>query len=96
MKTKRKRSDSTKISKGQSDNTNDPTKSSTKQRLRTDLGQSDGVTTATQLVWFTGCTDNQLVWFKRPLLLRKTLGIISSIKINKANVTPIPMNISVL
>ena len=31
-----------------------PQKSSIKQRLRTDLGRSVGVTTATQLVWFTG------------------------------------------
>ena len=29
-------------------------KSSIKQRLRTDLGRSVGVTTATQLVWLTG------------------------------------------
>ena len=31
-----------------------PQKSSIKQRLRTDLGRSVGVTTATQLVWLTG------------------------------------------
>ena len=31
-------------------------KSSIKQRLRTDLGRSVGVTTATQLVWFTRFT----------------------------------------
>ena len=30
-----------------------PQKSSIKQRLRTDLGRSVGVTTATQLVWLT-------------------------------------------
>ena len=35
-----------------SDNTNNATKSSIKRRLRTDLGRSVGVTTATQLVWF--------------------------------------------
>ena len=37
-----------------SDNTNNATKSSIKQRLRTDLGRSVGVTQATQLVWLTG------------------------------------------
>ena len=33
-----------------------PQKSSIKQQLQTDLGRSVGVTTATQLVWFTGFT----------------------------------------
>ena len=42
------------MSKGQSDNTNNATKSSIKQRLRTALGRSVGVTTATQLVWLPG------------------------------------------
>ena len=42
------------MSKGQTDNTNNVTKNSIKQRLRTDLGRSVGVTTATQLVWLTG------------------------------------------
>ena len=40
----------TKMSKGQSENTNNATKSSITQRLRTDLERSVGVTTATQLV----------------------------------------------
>ena len=45
----------TDISKGQSDNTNNATKKvRLTQRLRTDLGRSVGVTTATQLVWLTG------------------------------------------
>ena len=44
----------TEMSKGQSDNTKTPQKSSITQRLRTDLGRSVGVTTATQLVWLTG------------------------------------------
>ena len=44
----------TEMSKGESDITNNATKSSIKQRLRTDLGRSVGVTTATQLVWLTG------------------------------------------
>ena len=44
----------TEMSKGQTDNTNNATKSSIKQRLRTDLGRSVGITTATQLVWLTG------------------------------------------
>ena len=38
----------TEMSKGQSDNTNNATKCSIKQQLRTDLGRSVGVT------WFTG------------------------------------------
>ena len=46
------------MSNGQSDNTNNATKSSITQRLRTDLGRSVGVTTATQLVWLT--------WFTGP------------------------------
>ena len=37
-----------------SDNTTTPQKSSSTQQLRTDLGRSVGVTTATQLVWLTG------------------------------------------
>ena len=41
----------TEMSKGQSDNTNNATKSSIKQQLRTDLRRSVGVTRATQLVW---------------------------------------------
>ena len=48
----------TEMSKGQSDNTKTPQKSSIKQRLRTDLGRSVGVTTATQLVWLTGLRAN--------------------------------------
>ena len=48
----------TEKSKGQSDNINNATKSSIKQLLRTDLGRSVGVTTATQLVWLT--------WFTGP------------------------------
>ena len=49
----------TEMSKGQksSDNTNNATKSSITQRLRTGLGRSVGVTTVTQLVWLTGFTD---------------------------------------
>ena len=45
--------------KGQSDNTNNATKSSITQRQRTDLGRSVWVTTATTMVWlnrFTGPT----------------------------------------
>ena len=47
---------SAEMSKGQSDNTINATKSSITQRLWTDLRRSVGVTTATQLVWFTGFT----------------------------------------
>ena len=60
---KRKRSDSVlwqkplhqqKCQKGKVTTQTTPQKSSIKQRLRTDLGRSVGVTTATQLVWLTG------------------------------------------
>ena len=44
----------TEMSKGQVTTQTTPQKSSIKQRLRTDLGRSAGVTKATQLVWFTG------------------------------------------
>ena len=44
----------TEMSKGQSDNTHNATRSSIKQRLQTDLGRTVGVTTANQLVWLTG------------------------------------------
>ena len=47
----------TEMSKGQSDNTNSATK---KQQLRTYLGRSVIVTTATQLVWFTRFTGPNL------------------------------------
>ena len=62
MKTKRRRSDSVllqkplyprKCQKGKVKTQTAPQKSSIKQRLRPDLGRSVGVTTATQLVWFT-------------------------------------------
>ena len=43
----------TEMSKGESDNTNNATKGSIKQRLRTDLGRSVGVTSATKLAWLT-------------------------------------------
>ena len=61
-KRKRKRSDSVlwqkplhqqKCQKGKVTTQTTPQKSSIKQRLRTDLGRSVGVTTATQLVWLT-------------------------------------------
>ena len=48
----------TEMSKGQSDNINNVTKKSITHRLRTDLGRSVEVTTATQLVWLT--------WFTSP------------------------------
>ena len=60
---KRKRSDSVlwqkplhqqKCQKGKVTTQTTPQKSSITQRLRTDLGRSVGVTTATQLVWLTG------------------------------------------
>ena len=46
----------TEKSKKQRDNTKTPTIT---QRLRTDLGRSVGVTTATQLVWLNRCTISQ-------------------------------------
>ena len=63
IKRKRKRSDSVlwqkplhqqKCQKGKVTTQTTPKKSSIKQRLRTDLGRSVGVTAATQLVWLTG------------------------------------------
>ena len=48
----------TEMSKGQMTSQTTPQKSSIKQHLRTDLGRSVGVTTATQLVWLT--------WFTGP------------------------------
>ena len=62
IKRKRKRSDSVlwqkplhqqKCQKGKVTTQTTPQKSSIKQRLRTDLGRSVGVTKATQLVWLT-------------------------------------------
>ena len=62
-KTKRRRSDPVlwqkplhqqKYQKGKVTTQTTPQKSSIKQQLRTDLGRSVGVTTATQLVWLTG------------------------------------------
>ena len=44
----------TEMSKGQVTTQTTPQKSSIKQRLRTDLGRSVGVTKATKLVWLTG------------------------------------------
>ena len=46
----------TKMTKGQSNNTNNATKSSITHRLQADFGRSVGVATATKLVWFTGFT----------------------------------------
>ena len=63
VKRKRKRSDSVlwqkplhqqKCQKGKVTTQTTPQKSWITQRLRTDLGRSVGVTTATQLVWLTG------------------------------------------
>ena len=65
IKTKRRRSDPVlwqkplhqqKCQKGKVTTQITPQKSSIKQQLWTDLGRSVGVTTATQLVWFTGFT----------------------------------------
>ena len=68
-KRKRKRSDSVlwqkplhqqQCQKGKVTTQTTPQKSSIKQRLRTDLGRSVRVTTATQLVWFTRFTGPNL------------------------------------
>ena len=48
----------TEMSKWQVTTQTTPQKSSIKQRLRTDLGRSVGVTKATQLVWLTGLRVN--------------------------------------
>ena len=46
-------------SEKQRDNTKMPPKTSITQRLRTDLGRSVEITTATQLVWFNRLTGSQ-------------------------------------
>ena len=54
-----------------SDNTKRPLKTSITQRLRTDLGRSVGVTTATQLVWlnrFTGSLSRYQITRKRSII----------------------------
>ena len=50
-----------------SDNTNNAKKSSITQRMRTVLGRSVGVTTATQLVWLT--------WFMDPTFPLPTTAV---------------------
>ena len=49
----------TEKSKKQRDNTKTPPKTSITQRLRTDLGRSVRVATATQLVWLNRFTESQ-------------------------------------
>ena len=49
----------TENSKKQSDKTKTPPKTSITQRLRTDLGRSVGVTTATLMVWLNRLTGSQ-------------------------------------
>ena len=49
----------TEKSKKQSDKTENATKTSSTKRLRTYLGRSVGVTTATQLVWLNRFTVSQ-------------------------------------
>ena len=70
VKTKRRRSDSVlcqkplhQQKKGKVTTQTTPQKSSIKQRLRTDLGRSVEVTTATQLVWLTGLWLSEWVKF---------------------------------
>ena len=46
------------MSKGQHDNTKTPPKSSITQRLQTDVGRSDGVTTIIKPVWFSSFTGS--------------------------------------
>ena len=60
----------TEMWKEQSDNTNNATKSSITQRLRTDLWWSVGVTTATQLVWLTRFTGPTFPSFKGKSVVR--------------------------
>ena len=77
-KRKRKRSDSVlwqkplhqqKSQKGKVTTQTTPQKSSITKRLRTDLGQSVGVTTVTQLVWLT--------WFTGPTFPLPTTDVLS-------------------
>ena len=57
----------TEMSKGQVTTQTTPQKSSIKQRLRTDLGRSVGVTKATQLVWFE-IVSEEVLWSVRDLI----------------------------
>ena len=84
-KRKRKRSDSVlwqkplhqqKCQKGKVTTQTTPQKSSIKQRLRTDLGRSVGVTTATQLVWLTGLRAH-LPTNRNSRLIKRTHNIIN-------------------
>ena len=60
-----------KCQKGKVTTQRTPQKSSIKQRLRTDLGRSVGVTTATQLVWLTGLRA-QLPTNRNSRLIKRT------------------------
>ena len=78
----------TEMSKRQSDNTKKPTKSSIKQQLRTDLGRSVGVTTATQLVWFTRFTGPNLSTHRNSRVIEdKNIQIVHYSNSKVANIT---------
>ena len=64
----------TEMSKGQSDKPNNATKSSIKQRLRSDIGRSVGVTTSTQLVWFN------TIFFMNDILQQRIIDILTLLK----------------
>ena len=85
FKRKRKRSDSVlwqkplhqqKCQKDKVTTQTTPQKSSIKQRLRTDLGRSVGVTTATQLVWLTGLRAHLPTNRNSRLIKRKEINCI--------------------
>ena len=70
----------TDMSKGQVTSQTTPQKSSIKQRLRTDLGRSVGVTKATQLVWLTG--------LRAHLPTNRNSGVIKSTHISLRYIMP--------
>ena len=77
----------TEMSKGSSDNTNNATKSSIKQQLRTDLGRSVGVTTTTQLVWFTRFTGPNLPCHRNSRVIEdKNMQMVHYSNIKVANI----------
>ena len=64
-----------------------PQKSSIKQQLRTDLGRSVGVTTATQMVWFTRFTGPNLPTHRNSRLIEdKNMQIVHYSDIKVANI----------
>ena len=64
----------TEMSKGQNDNTNNATKNSITERLRTDWGRSVGITMDTQLVWLTWFTGPTFPFPATAVLIQEAVG----------------------